>query len=682
MIGARGSRRDLRGLLLIVFGVLLGGCGRETGEGVGGCSTLGPRKMSVGCVKCHGKLLREVGNSLHAQALGEPTGAGLLGDFAVGELRLGGRMYRFGKAEGGEPWIEVEGEEGAFTRFEVAFTLGRFPLQQYLLRLDRGRFQVPRIAWDTRSKAQGGQRWFALGAALGSKDPLHWKGRFFNANGMCLECHVTGYRKGFDPENLSYASRWEEGGVRCAACHAERARGKKVLLPKVWRFAEGEAIAQLVGGARPSPDVELCAPCHARRVALVEGADPGEPFLQNYVPRLLEEPLYRPDGGIQDEVFVYGSFVQSRMYLAGVGCLDCHDPHSLRLRAEGNALCLRCHAAGVFDSPAHHLHRKGSEASSCVTCHMPQRTYMKIDPRRDHAFRVPRPDLAQAARSPSVCMRCHKEKGEAWAAQAVAKAHPRGRVAGGKGVMPFGPILAAARRGDPGAAAGLFRLLQDPQQAPIVRATALKQLQTLAPRLPPSAKAPILSLASEALGDTHPLVRRAALGGLGPLTPRLAPPFLRDPFRSVRIESARLLAGRGKGRGFEEALAEYIAFLDLNSDRPGAWLQRAILQTLRGGLSEAKASCRKALNVDPSFGPAAVNLADILRMEKKDQEGLGVLEAFRQSFPNQLIIWQAEVLALVRLKRLERATKLVESALQRFPEDPSLLLYQKLLRKK
>ncbi len=647
-------------------------------EQVEKCPAAPPRKMDAGCPKCHRELLRAFKSSPHARALGEPKGADLLGDFGVGELRLGGRGYRFGKEETGRPWIEVEGADGGFARYEVAFTLGCFPLQQYLLRFEGGRFQVPRIAWDTRPGSKGGQRWFALGKALNSKDALHWKGRFFNANGMCLECHVTGYRKGFHPVSRTYTSRWKEGGVRCAACHALETRRKKVFSSKVWRFSKGEEIARLVGGARPSPDVDLCAPCHARRVALTEGEPPGEPLLQNYVPRLLEGPLYRADGGIQDEVFVYGSFVQSRMYQAGVGCLDCHDPHSLRLRVEGNSLCLRCHAQGTFDTPGHHLHKKGGEAALCVTCHMPQRTYMEIDPRRDHAFRVPRPDLAIAARSPSVCMRCHKEKGEAWATKAIAKAHPRGRVAGGRGVPPFGPIFAAARRGDSGAWAGLSHLIQDPQQPPIVRATALAELRSL--RLAPQAKARALRVASKALGDTHPLVRRAALGALGPLARRLAPGLLSDPFRAVRVEAARVLA-KGEGRAFDQALAEYLRSLDHNSDRPGAWLQRAILQARRGELLEAKASCRKALELDPSFGPAAVNLADVLRMENQDQEGLRFLEAFRKSFPNQATIWQAEVLTLVRLKRSEQAAQLVDRALQRFPRDPRLLLYKKLLSK-
>lgn len=637
---------------LISFLWLLG-C--DPAEQASSCPEASARKLEPGCSSCHADLVQAWSRSPHARALGDPRGGGILGDFSVGELRLGGRGYRLGRSKSGIPWIEVEDGKGKWERYEVVHSLGHDPLQQYLLRFSRGRFQVPPIAWDARPKAEGGQRWFALSEARKPEDPLHWKGRFFTANGMCLECHVTGYRKGFDPEKMRYTSRWDEGGVRCAACH-----------PKV---PSTKAVSSL----------DLCGSCHARRLPLRDGAAPGSLFLDEYVPRLLEEPLYRPDGGIQDEVFVYGSFVQSRMHQAGVGCLDCHDPHSLQLKAPGNALCLRCHKAETFDRTGHHLHSEGSEAARCVTCHMPARTYMGIDPRRDHGLRVPRPDLAEASHSPSVCMGCHKERGEAWAAEALSKAHPRGRVARGGPRLPYGPILAAARRGEPGAAAGLARLIQDPQQAPIVRATALLEL----PRLPlaPEAKARALSLASEAMGDTHPLVRRAALGALGPLAPRLAPRLLDDPLRSVRVEAARVLA-RGEGKAWERAFAEYRASLAANADRPGAWLQRAILEQRRGELAQARASCRKSLALDPGFAPALVNWADLLRMENKDLEGLRLLEGFRSRHPGAQVVWQAEVLTLVRLGRRKQALDLVRRALRRFPGSRELLLYQNLLEKK
>ena len=112
---------------------------------------------------------------------------------------------------------------------------------------------------------------------------------------------------------------------------------------------------------------------------------PGEPYLDSYLPALLEPGLYHADGQIDGEVYEYGSFLQSRMYAAGVTCSNCHDPHSAKLRAAGNALCAQCHMPEKFDVVAHHHHPPGSSGAQCVNCHMPTKNYMVVDARRDHS---------------------------------------------------------------------------------------------------------------------------------------------------------------------------------------------------------------------------------------------------------------------------------------------------------
>jgi predicted CXXCH cytochrome family protein len=110
------------------------------------------------------------------------------------------------------------------------------------------------------------------------------------------------------------------------------------------------------------------------------------------LPALLEPGLYHADGQIDGEVHEYGSFLQSRMHAFGVACSNCHDPHSAKLRAEGNALCAQCHLPEKFDLAAHHHHLPGSTGAQCVDCHMPTKNYMVVDARRDHSIRLPRPD--------------------------------------------------------------------------------------------------------------------------------------------------------------------------------------------------------------------------------------------------------------------------------------------------
>ena len=103
---------------------------------------------------------------------------------------------------------------------------------------------------------------------------------------------------------------------------------------------------------------------------------------------------------------MYGSFVQSKMYQEGVRCTDCHNPHTARLREPGNAVCTRCHQtsppedfpapeAKDYETEDHHHSRRrhrGYCVASIATC--PPRTDMVVDPRRDHSFRIPQPDLS------------------------------------------------------------------------------------------------------------------------------------------------------------------------------------------------------------------------------------------------------------------------------------------------
>ena len=133
-------------------------------------------------------------------------------------------------------------------------------------------------------------------------------------------------------------------------------------------------------------------------------------------PGVLDRPLYHADGQQRDEVYNWGSFLQSKMYANGVTCSDCHNPHSGKLRAEGNALCATCHLPSKYDTAAHHHHKPASAGAACVGCHMPSATYMVVDPRHDHSLRMPRPDLSVKLGTPNACNGCHTNRDARWAA--------------------------------------------------------------------------------------------------------------------------------------------------------------------------------------------------------------------------------------------------------------------------
>jgi len=626
------------------------------------------------------------------QPAGEET---VLGDFDDATWTHHGvetRLTREGNGQGDTFVMRTEGADGDPRDYTVAYAFGVHPLQQYLTRFPDGRLQVLPASWDTRPAAEGGQRWFSAQGdeRIPPGDPLHWTGLQYNWNHMCAACHATGLRKGYDAERDRFDTTWAEPDVACEACHgpgaahvaamrhtdrpADATHALPVSLPErtEWVFAEGAAIARPAAPPAASDELDTCAPCHARRGLLRERPPHGQPLADDHRLALLEEELYFDHGGIRDEVFVHGSFLQSRMHAAGVRCSDCHDPHSLGLRTGDapDAVCGDCHRPAVFATPAHHHHEQDSPGASCVACHMPDRTYMGVDARRDHAFRVPRPDLTLAIGAPNACADCHGERTPAWAAEAALRWWGDTRA----DRPHWGEALAAARRHAAGAPEALLAVANDPDTPAIVRATALAELE---PWVGPRS----LESVAAALADPSPLVRTAALAALAGLEPQrragLALPLLRDPLLAVRLEAERVLRDvalsqlpAAERRALADVRDEMRAVQRLHADRPESWLALASMDLAEGDASRARERLERALALDPAFVPAAVNLADLLRHTGEEARGEHVLRAALARTPGSPALHEALGLLLVRRGRLDEATEVLRRAHERAPDAP------------
>jgi predicted CXXCH cytochrome family protein len=417
-------------------------------------------------------------------------------------------------------------------------------------------------------------------------------------------------------------------------------------------------------------EVETCGRCHSRRAPLGDAGGSGKPVLDNYRVALLTDDLYHADGQIKDEVYVYGSFLQSKMYRAGVTCSDCHNPHSLKLKAEGNNLCTACHLSEAFDTPAHHFHTSGTAGSQCVACHAPESTYMVVDPRRDHSFRIPRPDLSVALGVPNACSGCHEDKTAEWAASKLVEWHGPTR-----GQSPhYGEALAAGRRGEPGGEQQLMGIARDPTQPGIVRATAL---DILGRNLNQDSFAAI----HRGLQDEDALVRLAALGSLEAVGPRervrFAFPLVEDPVGAVRLEAARLLAPvplealpAEPRKTLIAAFAEYQQIHEAMADRPESLMTLANFYRDRGEMESAEATYREAIRRHPSFGPAYVNLADLYRLQRQDDKGEEILRAALRTAPEQAETLHAYGLLLIRHQRYAEAAKRLGHAAELRPDIP------------
>ncbi len=549
------------------------------------------------CAGCHQTQVDRWKKSHHALAMERATPTTVLGDFSGVSVENFGVVSTFSRV-GDKFMVRTDGPDGKLHDYEITYTFGIDPLQQYLIGFPDGRYQMLGLAWDTRPKSRGGQRWFHLypDEKLQPGSLLHWTGRDQTWNYQCAACHTTDLKKNYNLSTNTYATTWASLGVTCEACHGPGSRhvawakagagpaptDKSNLSDKTrmgleaWLKATDSGQWKMnpaTGTARrtepmASAQLDTCAPCHSRRKLLATGLAPDTPFLDVALPGLLEPGLYHADGQIDGEVFEYDSFLQSAMHKADIVCSNCHEPHAAKLRAEGNALCAQCHLPAKFDATAHHKHQPGSAGAQCVNCHMPTKTYMVVHARRDHSIRVPRPDLTVSIGTPNACNQCHTDRSAEWAAKAVATWYPEGR----QKQPHYGTALYAGRTGAIDAERQLDQLILDNGQPAIARASAL----LLLPQYASKASEPAIK---SAIADPDPLVRMAIARALPGSAPHAiieaALTLLGDPVRAVRTEAARALAGvdpktmTQEQRGaFTLAYQELIAAETIDADRP------------------------------------------------------------------------------------------------------------------
>jgi Flp pilus assembly protein TadD len=630
------------------------------------------------CGACHPQTLEVWRTSHHAKAMMHATDKTVLGNFnnvTFDYFGVQSRMFRLG----GRFMIETDGPDGAITPFEVKYTFGVEPLQQYLVEFADGRVQVLPLAWDSRTKERGGQKWFHLypQEKIDHTDVLHWTKLNQNWNYMCAECHSTGVRKNYDPVRDAYRTTFAEISVGCEGCHGQGSRHAAwARSQKAWfhasksndpafglllRYAERLNVIWTLnattGNVRRSiepavlrTEVESCGMCHARRGQLSEDWIPGRSLSHTHSVSLLSTGLYDAAGQMDDEVFNYGSFKQSSMFAKGVTCSDCHEPHSGKTRIAGDGVCLQCHAQEKFSAATHHRHEKASPPVTCAKCHMATRTYMLVDERHDHSFRVPRPDQSVTSGAPNACNDCHKDKPAQWAANFIDRWHGPHR----KGVQTYTSAFAAARAQHPEAERLLVAIANDRLAPSIARATALSELAS-------SATPEAVAAARTGLRNSDPMVRIAALEVLetAPLQQSwpIAAPLLYDAVRGVRIRAAMALASLpptmqpANDRGaFERAAQEFVAAQKLNADRPEARTALGVFYLRQGRVEEAEAQYRSALRLSPQFAPALANLADLLRQANRDSDALAILRDGVWSAPTNPVLLHTLGLALVRAK--------------------------------
>ena len=585
------------------------------------------------CKECHQQQFEDWLDSDHAKAMSKATKGSVLGDFSNTSFEGSSGKAIFSSTNG-KFNIMLETTDN-ITQYPVEFTFGHWPLQQYLIPTSNGKYQVFPYAWDSRISAEHGQRWIDIfDEVTSSSDRLHWLQPLQNWNGMCADCHSTELIRNYSPEVDTFNTQSKVINVSCSACHSlpenhaqqntEPATGITAS-PSVWQRDDNERIAKLVKPAGHTVTMDTCFACHSLRSPMTDGFSSDTSFHDQFTPELLRYPLYHPDGQINEEVFVYGSFMQSKMAAVGVTCTDCHNPHNGKVQQSDNGLCSQCHSEEVFNTSNHHKHNAGPGAQ-CVDCHMPAKTYMKVDDRRDHSFHVPNLIISRTFETPLVCDSCHQDKGKAWVDRNFDWS-----TAPHQDLIDYAGIISGKKNQH--SPARWLELFYSDHLDDMKRATLISQARYLTQinefeRLEPLLKHPNIPIrrATVQLMENYPVLMKQ---------PMLFP-MLDDESLSVRLAVTEALTGSRIAKEFEpqflENLGDLISMYQQQSWRGEGRLSLSNLYTKlqqtsqdRTFITKAQAELRQAIAIEPYYDIAYINLADIYRALGNEREVFSIL---------------------------------------------------------
>lgn len=650
------------------------------------------------CQSCHQEQYQAWQGSHHEKAMQHANKESVLGDFNQVSFNSN-KFFKEGSDSAPEFWVNIKGEDGKFHDYQIKYTFGYTPLQQYMVEFDDGRVQLIPFAWDSRKQENGGQRWFNLYPDRTEKhQEFFWTNTGQNWNYMCADCHSTNVSKNFDVKSNSYNTQFSEINVACESCHGaasehiswldnksitnfgfDRDLSKPV---KNWQ-AQSDSNTLAPQKTEHSQQVLTCAQCHSRRTQISNNNHvASNAFGERYLLDLISSENYHPDGQVYNENFVYGSFLQSKMHQKGVVCSNCHDPHTAKLKLPTETLCLQCHQADTYAKKSHHQHNNSSTGAQCVNCHMPETTYMQIDARRDHSFHIPRPDLALQLGTPNTCLSCHKDKTSSWSLDKLNTWFPTTKEqAAIKQEQDFATVFSAttlplSNQQWQSVGSELSRIAQTPAYAPIIRASALtKMAQT-------SSINTVIAIA-RALENKDEYIRLGAVlalddGGTQATQAgkwRMLSPILTDKVLAIRTSAAFTLASLWQQLTTEQkkqltpALNEYLSNQDFNNDRSFAHSNKGIIYNYQGKYDLAIKSFEQGISIEPNFAQAYINLSQVYRLLKEESNSIAILKQGLDASPLNAQIPFELAMAYIRAKDKATAAKYLAHATKLAPQN-------------
>ena len=604
-------------------------------------STTNAYAGDASCQSCHAKEHAEWKISDHFKAMQPANDSSVLGDFNNTVFSADGITSKFFKRDG-KFFINTQSEAGEYKDYEIKYAFGHYPLQQYLIEFPGGKMQVTRQSWDSREG-----KWFHqyAGQKIPAGDWLHWTGNAQNWNTMCAECHSTNLVKNYDVESDTYHTTYDLVTVSCESCHGKAQHHIDYMNSDAYKKGKRQKdsfVETLAARSTQAMEINTCFPCHARKGNISADMIVSDELMDNYIPEIPATELYYADGQALDEVYKYASFIQSKMYMHGVKCSSCHNPHSGKLIFTGNKVCNQCHAETVYDTPAHTFHAVNTTTSECVSCHMPTETYMGNDIRHDHVFRAPRPDLSVKYAVPNACSDCHTDKSAQWAADAIVKWY------GPERKYHFAEDLILGSRNDSLSEKHLTKLIKDTATPKNIIATAVHYMANI--NTPSS-----LQMIIDQLKNTDAQVRYRSLRALTNFSPAAwtqdVTPLLNDKVRAVRIAAADLLLTSRTAvpeetmDAYNRAQAELRSYILYQTDFATGNAMAGDYFLKHNDLPQAEKFYLRGLQKDNAMNYARRNLSTLYNMEGQNQEALKILnEALKYDTQNDRIYFNMALL--------------------------------------
>ena len=495
---------------------------------------------SSSCIECHERFYKLWSTSHHGLAMQDFTP-----EFAKKELIQAEKKVTVGKSDfrvkmDGDTNVMVETVDGKQVNvYPMVHAMGGKNVYFFLTPLEKGKLQVMPLGYDVRRKEWYNATQSMVRMALSDDMSIEWTDPMLTFNTSCYNCHISQLQTNYDDKDGSYHTTWKEPGINCETCHDGASEHIRVCREAALEGRRPTDLKLIITKKyRVDQHNSACSTCHAKAGRIWKRYNPGEPFYDYYEPAVFNDQDFYPDGRDLGENYTHASWSMSACAKSGqLSCIHCHTS-SGRYRykdQDKKFACMPCHEQEVENPEQHTHHKKDSEGSLCISCHMPTTEFSRML-RSDHSMRAPMPAATMEFDSPNACNICHDEKDAKWADEKVRSWTTIDYQAQ---TLKLGHWIKAVRLGDWSDATNIFAYMISDDSDEMFTASFLRMIGSCND----SEKWVVLE---KCMNNPSPLVRSAAVSELRGSSRRESLDMqivaLKDEVRLVRMRAAYALA--------------------------------------------------------------------------------------------------------------------------------------------